>query len=578
MKWLLLAILAPVGGAATLHVEQDGIKYLGFDRNGLDVFSGIPYAQDTGGCNRFKPPRPVVHEPGTTIDATRPGIACPQQYGQWYAPLTLANITAFSEDCLNLNIVRPANPSSLLGVPLPVLVWIHGGSFWVGSNNEPTHVPDGLVLKSIKDGAPIIHVAINYRLGFFGFAQSESLKEEGSGNAGLRDQRLAIEWVRDHIAAFGGNPDKITIHGQSSGGLAVGLQLLAYGGTKPLPYQRGICQSQALEPGITGNFTKNAMTSLVDHVGCNTTSLHSPETIACLRNLDTYTLMNASLATYTGDIDHNIGDIWLPTVDGDFLPAPPSQLIDEGRFGNATYMFGWADGDLNFYTDVSIETDADTNRFIASYLPRLPGFVRESLLAMYPVQDFEPPPGTNLTAEFYRAARVFRDILMVCEPVYLAEAMHKRNNHVYMYDFNQTMLDPILESLYNISHLGVVHTSEFAYIFGNLSHYNVSGYPFNPTRPDYDLAGRAPSWWIDFVWFASPSEYGIDSWRESFFSNTHEYSAPRAGYTYAMVIGGSREGYTAFDGPDSTEEMRVQQLRERCAFINSADFIKYAGF
>jgi carboxylesterase type B len=170
---------------------------------------------------------------------------------------------------------------------------------------EPTHQPDGLVLQSVENEYPVIHVAINYRLGFFGFAQSNSLKEERSENAGLRDQRLAIEWVRDNIVYFGGNPDNITIFGQSSGGLAVGLQLLAFGGTKPLPYQRGICESQALEPGITGNFTIEAFKALVDFVGCNTTSLHAPETIACLRKLDMQTLFDASFATYVGDIAHS---------------------------------------------------------------------------------------------------------------------------------------------------------------------------------------------------------------------------------------------------------------------------------
>src|ERR1700761_6922218 len=93
----------------------------------------------------------------------------------------------------------------------------------------------------------------------FGFAQTDALLKDGSTNAGIRDQRLAIEWVHQNIAAFGGDPNKITIHGQSSGGLAIGMQILAYGGAKPQPFQQGICQSQALEPGITGNSTRTSM-------------------------------------------------------------------------------------------------------------------------------------------------------------------------------------------------------------------------------------------------------------------------------------------------------------------------------
>ena len=95
---------------------------------------------------------------------------------------------------------------------------MHGGAFFEGSTDELVSQPAGLILQSIKNGDPIMAVAINYRLASFGFAQSETLQAEGSTNAGLRDQRLGIEWVRDHIGAFGGDGGRITVSGQSSGG------------------------------------------------------------------------------------------------------------------------------------------------------------------------------------------------------------------------------------------------------------------------------------------------------------------------------------------------------------------------
>ncbi|KAL2272930.1 hypothetical protein FJTKL_05690 [Diaporthe vaccinii] len=205
------------------------------------------------------------------------------------------------------------------------MVWIHGGSFWSGQNGEITVAPDGLILESVENELPIVHVALNYRLGVFGFARSAALESEGSENAGLRDQRLAIEWVRDNIEHFGGDRDKITIAGQSHT-----HRLMAYGGSKPVAFQQAICESQTLEPGITGNFTTDAMQLLVDYLGCNTTGLDSEQTVICLRGFDKDTLMDASLATYIDDTAHNIGDIWLPAVDGDFLPAAPSELIREG--------------------------------------------------------------------------------------------------------------------------------------------------------------------------------------------------------------------------------------------------------
>jgi carboxylesterase type B len=355
----LFALIGAIGSTGAIIVSDTAatIKYAGLADSDIDVFLGIPYGQDTSGANRFKPPRPYIPAPGSTLDATKPGPACPQQLGQLFPPLALLNVTEVSEDCLNLNIARP----KLVGDdPLPVMVWIHGGSFWFGSNMEPTTAPAGLVRQSIANGMPVIHVGVNYRLGFFGFAQSKELEKEGSENAGLRDQRLAIEWVRDNIAGFGGDPEKITILGQSSGGLSIGMQILAYGGSKPLPFQQGVAESQSLEPGITGNFSIDAMSKVANYVGCNSTEVHSPETVTCLRQKDTDTLLQAAIATYSSDIASNIGDIWLPVVDGDFLPAAPSQLIAEGRMGNVTFTTGWAEDDMNFYTNISIATAKDT--------------------------------------------------------------------------------------------------------------------------------------------------------------------------------------------------------------------------
>ncbi|USP77594.1 hypothetical protein yc1106_04868 [Curvularia clavata] len=573
----LTTLAGCIGGAATAAVATTGVRLSsayadidvqGIARNDIEIFLGIPYAQDTSGKNRFKPPIPYEYDPSKPIDATKPGPACPQPLGVLFAPLGLGNITETSEDCLNLNIARPKAEDREGKGPLPVLVWIHGGSFWFGSNTEPTTAPDGMIKQSVENGQPIMHVAMNYRLGFFGFGNSDSLKQEGSMNAGLRDQRAAIEWVRDNIAAFGGDPERITIAGQSSGGLAIGMHIMAYGGEKPLPFQQGIAQSQSLEPGITGTFARDAMAAVVDYVGCNTTSLDAPETIECLRGLDTQTLFNASEATYQSDISHNIGDIWLPQVDGDFLPAPPSQLIAEGRFGNATFMSGWMEGDLNVYTNTSIATDKDTYDFVRGYLPGMSEELLSELLDMYPVEEFGT--SVNLTQEFYRSARIFRDILMVCPSLYLGTAIDDLYNPpVYFYDFNQTILDPILEFAEHIAGFGVVHTSEFAYIYDSMNVYKDAGYPVNPAAYDLEIVMRASRSWSTYVSRGVPAIDGPQSttllnWDEAF---------SRPGGPYVRTIGGSHPSNNALGQANATQEMAVQRLQERCAFFNSPEVI-----
>jgi carboxylesterase type B len=133
-KMHLPTLVFVVGAVSTANALQvggtaDTVGYRGITRdNGIEAFLGIRYAQDTGGENRFKPPRLYVPPTGSIIDATQPGLACPQLLGQRNAPLALVNITEVSEDCLNLNIVRPALDDS--SEKLPVMVWIHGGSFW----------------------------------------------------------------------------------------------------------------------------------------------------------------------------------------------------------------------------------------------------------------------------------------------------------------------------------------------------------------------------------------------------------------------------------------------------------------
>ncbi|KAI1746544.1 putative lipase [Xylaria castorea] len=543
-----------------------GVTYEGLDRNGIEVFLGIPFGEDTSGTNRFKPPRPYAPAQGTIINAKSYGPACPQSVEAASPPFAYTDVTEISEDCLNLIIGRPAGTTKYNR--LPVMVWIHGGGFWTGQNREATTSPDGMVRESVVNGLPVIMVAINYRLGFFGFAQSAALEAEGSENAGLRDQRLALEWVRKHIDQFGGDRDRITIFGQSSGGLAVGMQIMAYGGSKPVPFQQGICESQNNEPGITANFTIDAMQLVVNAVGCNTSSLQSEETVRCLRDFDMETLLNASIATHFTDVAHNIGDIWLPVVDGDFLPAAPSQLIKEGRFANITTMIGWCENDLTIYTDATISTDEQVHDFIQGYVPTMTSANVDKLLSLYPISEFKPNEAANKSSQFYRAAQAFRDILMVCQPMFYAENLAKRGSDVYLFHWNQTISDQVIEGLDNETGYGVIHTSDLEYVFGNLSVFDNGEYPFQPTPADYALASRGSRSWSTFASTGKPSLKGHDTFSgfTTAFHGSDEIDV--------FIAGGPLEGLSPIDGPKAQAILKAERLRERCAFINSDEIIE----
>ncbi|KAI5865119.1 carboxylesterase family protein [Durotheca rogersii] len=606
----LFGTLALCGGGAVgaaisdgpLAVDLSGVTYRGLRRNGIEVFLGIPYGQDTSGPNRFKPPRPFVPVPGSTFDARSYGPPCIQSLGEGIPPLTLSNTTEVSEDCLNLNVARPRGlPSGKNRPLLPVMVFIYGGSFVAGQTQELSTAPDGLILESVENGLPIIHVGMNYRVGVFGFAQSDALEAEGSENAGLRDQRLALEWVRDNIKQFGGDPERVTIFGQSSGGLAVTMQILAYGGARPAPFRQVIVESTALEPGITGTFSADAFRAIVEDVGCGGTSnstgaspetadVNSPETVACLRALDVSALQAAAENTAVGDIAHNNGDIWLPAVDGDFLPAAPSQLLTEGRFsrGVTSAMLGWCEDDLALGAPEDATTPEDVRAFVRAYLPGLSASALDALLALYPSDSFPQPPAdaaNGIASEFRRAARIYRDVLMTCGAVRLGAALAGDGAAAYLYSWNQTILDSMLAELYGLRGLGVVHTSEFAYIFGNLSRYDIPGWGFAASPSDYALASRASRSWSTFASVGAPGLPGRDTFAgfaPAFpIAAAAEGEAKEAGGEqkwlgdyFLFVAGGPFEGLSAVEGPAAEPAVAAQKLRERCAFLNSYEIVQ----
>lgn len=156
------------GEPPTAYDPDHDLTYVGLARNGIEIFLNIPYGADTGGENRFRPPqRAALPESGSTINAQIYGPACPQMTRNSTNPLELSSIYEVSEDCLNLNVARPKglDPSKDGSELLPVMVYIHGGSYWVGWNGDLSISPDGLILQAEENKTPIIHVAMNYRLG-----------------------------------------------------------------------------------------------------------------------------------------------------------------------------------------------------------------------------------------------------------------------------------------------------------------------------------------------------------------------------------------------------------------------------
>lgn len=202
----------------------------------------------------------------------------------------------------------------------------------------------------------------------------------------------------------------------------------------------------------------------------------------------------------------------------------------------------------------------------------------DKLLSLYPSSEFQTTRFSNNTiklgAEVYRAGRILRDILLTCQPINLGTALASAGNDVYFYNQNQTILTPILESPdFEMFGYGVVHTSEFAYMFANLSSYDAYGLPFHPRTEDYVLRDKESRSWSSFAALGFPSISGLGTLQG------WERADLRDENFGVFVIGGSEGGYAGVDGSYAARRaIRKQQLQMRCSFLNSDEIIAQLGY
>lgn len=471
---------------------------------------------------------------------------------------------------------------------------IHGGGLWNGNINERTNEPDGLIVQSVANGLPVVYVAMNYRLNVFGFALNDALNSTDSLNAGLKDQRLALEWVQQNIRYWGGDPNRVTIFGQSSGALSVTLQILAYGGTRPPPFHGALIESTALEPNMTSSLTSEVFADLAARAGCAGGSggsgdddAQGPETIDCLRGLTLEALWDATLANMDAWSAATDGDIWLPGVDGGFLPAAPSELVRAGRFARMPVVVGWTRDDAALFTPGGIETDGDSREFVGSYYPFLSEANLETLMGLYPVSDFAADAAANLSAEFYRSAEIFRDVLLTCPSFYFGHAMATKYYNsssnssssspgvvpVYIYEQNQTVLSAFLAEQGEPG-LGVPHTSELAYVFGNFTPY-LDTWPaglVSPGASDHELLERQSRSWSTFAALGRPGlgagNKTLEGWEPAYAVGDGAMDAS------VYVVGGPQPGMSGLGGGGVNADVVGEKLRERCGFLNRRDVIE----
>jgi para-nitrobenzyl esterase len=446
--------------------------------DGVRTFFGIPYAAPPVGALRWRSPAPAVPWTGVR-DATRPGSICPQQN-------LMTGVTSVDEDCLFLNVFAP-DPAPAR--PAPVLVWIHGGGFAIGDGREGGGGTDGDVIAR-RAGAVV--VTLNYRLGPLGFLAHRGFQDPASGNFGLADQVAALAWVRDNIAAFGGDPANVTIAGESAGGWAVCAHLVSHASAGL--FQRAIVESNSCTrplPSLAAAEAKGD--TMASRLGCATAS----DPVACMRTRSTTTVLGAMPTDLVSTLGG--GERWTPTLDGVVLHRQIAEALLVGDFRRVPVLIGSNRDEMTMF--VMMTRDALGNPVTADEYPRLVSqLVRDpataaAVLAFYPVERY-PWPGAAW-------ADVLGDATFACPTIWLARTL-ARQTTTWLYQFDYRDAPFVMPSPVP---LGAYHGAEMQYVFGRRAGMAP---PFSDVE---DALSRAMTgYWTRFAATGNPNGAGAVVW------------------------------------------------------------------
>ncbi|PCG92087.1 Carboxylesterase, type B [Penicillium occitanis (nom. inval.)] len=414
-----------------LEVNLGYAGYVGVNNgtSGLNSWHGIRYAQAPIGDLRWQvsvPPRTEFN--GTFLDASTHGPTCPQAPDHLTSPEPAWTASASaSEDCLFLNVWAPEDAADL-----PVFVWIHGGGY--GAGNADTDMSWMVETPVTK----FVAVAIQYRLGAFGFLASKEVQQHGMTNAGLYDQYLALQWVQKYISLFGGDPDRVTIGGESAGGGSVMLQAMAYGGTVGDELYDGTFFASPYLPQQY-NYDDPLPTTYYERfaaeAGCSNSKAAS--VFDCLVAADTNVLQNAS---YTVTINAKYGQwAFVPVTDGKFVQHRPSAQLATGAVNGNRGLIGNNANEGMGFTPQNVTTEDDFIEFVKYLMPGLNDNQIQRVLAEYALPASLPTVGfatdglnENATAVF----NLYSEITFVCSAYWTADAYGLKNRQSYKYEFS----------------------------------------------------------------------------------------------------------------------------------------------
>lgn len=488
LGWLMLAFIVagcgseqPVANNSAPEVDVTGGKIKGVvDSNGVKIFKGIPYAATTAGENRWKAPQPVVAWEGV-LDCTQDGPIviqnAPAPFGPWTDEYVDGGYTIenkkISEDSLRLNVWTKADANS----NLPVIVYIHGGANVSGSGNNEVYKGDNIAQKNV------VYVTINYRVGIFGFlAYKDSTGEEVKGNFAIQDQIAALKWVKENIAKFGGDPNNVTIMGQSAGSTNV--------------------QNLIMSPAAEGLFNKAVYLSF-NNVTSSETVIRSLEdaeneaneklggrTLAELRQMDAEELFKLYRVSSS-------------VTDGEFLTMSTKDAFNTGNFNKVDIICGGVAGDpylFDSFVDVGNFMEVKTALTPAEYAEQLNNLNAGNLLQMYPAESSDSALDA---AKLINNDKVISSYYTVAKAKNANDTAHKS----YVFFFRHTVPD----TPERMEQYGAFHTADVGYWLNNFTKI----YPRNWTDTDKKLGDEMSSYIVNFAKTGNPNGDNLPEWKDA---------------------------------------------------------------
>ena len=458
-------------------IETKSGKVQGYSEKGVEVYKGIPYAEPPIGDLRFRPP--VAKEPwDEVLDATKYGPCAFQgetQLEEWFGKLEPE-----SEDCLTLNIWTPVADSE----KRPVMFWIHGGAFIMGGGTHEFY--DGLALA--KRGNVVV-VTINYRLGALGFIYIPDI----TTNVGILDQVLALNWVHDNIEAFGGDPDNITIFGESAGGYSV-LTLPVMPQAKGL-IRRVIAQSApAIDPEVSERSTKGVLRKLKIKKG----------DIESFRKIPPERIIEAQNEYMGADPTNLLA--FRPLIDGDTIPKHPLKAFRNGELKNIDFMIGTNLDEAKLFTYL----DPGINEMVKSG-------GEDSIIAWLGTIGIDNNKGRKIV-DIYKNARkekfsiepmdlldvLITDLLFRVPTIRLLEAQCKHQPNTFNYMF--TFPSPLFKGA-----LGCPHAIDIPFVFNTFDAPGISEFVGKGSKIQ-SLSEKVMDAWIAFAHTGNPNHENLPNW------------------------------------------------------------------